>query len=138
MLSHPGCNSQSRSLFESCAERTVAMIAALQRQLLGGNSAFLALSLAVELNEVVDTQAIDVSIIRLALGGKIGTQIGAVGVYGLGQLRKRQVMLQVELRRFAVLSQQGANQYVFLVFCFFCLLYHQCLQRLHAPHHENR
>ena len=89
LLSHPGCNSQSRSLFESCAERTVAMIAALQRQLLGGNSAFLALSLAVERNEVVDTQAIDVSIIRLALGGKIGTQIGAVGVYGLGQLRKR-------------------------------------------------
>lgn len=80
------------------------------------NSAFLALSLAVELNEVVDTQAIDVSIIRLAICGKIGTQIGTVGVYGLGQLCKCQVMLQVELGRFAVLSQQGANQYVFLVF----------------------
>ena len=42
---------------------------------------------------MLDTQTIDIGIIRDALLGKIGTQIGTVGTNSRGKLLQREVVL---------------------------------------------
>ena len=72
-------------------------------QLLDGERALGGNSLAIESDEMIDTQIVDISIIIHALAGEILTQIESVGTNGLGKLDNGQVVLQVELRVYAIL-----------------------------------
>ena len=72
-------------------------------QLLDGERALGGNSLAIESDEMIDTQIVDISIIIHALAGEILTQIESVGTNGLGKLDDGQVVLQVELRVYAIL-----------------------------------
>lgn len=72
-------------------------------QLLDGERALGGNSLAIESDEMIDTQIVDISIIIHAPAGEILTQIESVGTNGLGKLDDGQVVLQVELRVYAIL-----------------------------------
>ena len=63
-------------------------------------------AIAVETHKVVDTQAIDIGVIRDALLGKIGTQIGAVGTDSRSKLLQREVVSQIEMSGFTMLVKQ--------------------------------
>ena len=92
-VAHPGCHGLSHSLLEGKAEGAVAPIAAVAGQVLGCDGLPRFSRLAIETHKVLDTQTIDIGIIRDALLGKIGTQIGAVGTDGRGKLLQREVVL---------------------------------------------
>ena len=60
-------------------------------------------------DEVVDTQIVDIDIIGDALTREILAEIRAVGANGLGQLLQGEVVLQVKLRVDATLGQQSLD-----------------------------
>ena len=63
----------------------------------------------VELDEVLDTQTVDVGIVGGTLRGKVLTEIDTVGAHLFGELGSGYVVLQVELRFLAILLQQRSN-----------------------------
>ena len=105
-FTHPGCNRLTHALLEGKAEGAVAPIAAVAGELLGNDGLLGCDSLAIEVDEVVDAEVVDISIVSDALTGEILTEIVAVGAHSLRQLQKRQVMLQIKIRSHTVLSQQ--------------------------------
>lgn len=85
---HPCGHSLSHALFESGAEGTVAPEAALMSQLLGGESALVSDGFTVKIHEVIDTQAVDISVIGQALLSEILTEVVVVSANGLRKLGK--------------------------------------------------
>ena len=90
---HPGGHGLSHALFEGGAEGAVAPEAALVGQLLGGESALVSDGFTVEVDEVIDAQAVDVSVVGQALLGEILAEVIVVGANGLSKLGKREVVL---------------------------------------------
>ena len=62
-------------------------------------------SLAIEGNEMTDTQIVDIDIVSNSLTGEVLTEIRAVGADGLGQLLEREVVLQLKLLSHTVFFQ---------------------------------
>ena len=58
---------------------------------------------------MLNAQEINISVIGDTCLGKIGAEIGTVGANGRGQLLQREVVVQIELRLFALLLQQSAD-----------------------------
>ena len=57
----------------------------------------------VEVNKVLDAQTVDVLIVSDALHGKVLAEVGAVDANQCGELGKRDIVLQIELRFLAIL-----------------------------------
>ena len=57
----------------------------------------------VELNKMLDAQSVDVGIVSEPLHGKVLAEVGAVDANRCGELGKRDVVLQIELRFLAIL-----------------------------------
>lgn len=83
-------------LLESIAESAVTAETALLCQLLESKRLLRLNSLTIEVDEMVDTQTIDIGIISIALPCKIFTKIKTVRTNRLGKLVNGQVALQVE------------------------------------------
>lgn len=92
-------------LFEGGAEGAVAVEAALDSQLLGGDYTLLGHGLLMQTDEVPDAKPVDVSVISDALLGKVLAQISPVCADGTRQLRQGKVVLQIELRVLAMLFE---------------------------------
>jgi len=92
-IAHPDCDGLAHALFEGEAEGAVASIAAFVSQLLSSERAQVSYSLAIEANEMIDAQIVDVGIISSTLTGEILTEIETVGTNGLGKLGNGQVVL---------------------------------------------
>ena len=106
---HPGGNGRSHDLLEDGAECAVAAETALVGQLLGYHWLAGSGCLMVELDEVLDTQTVDVGIVGGTLGGKVLAEIDTVGANQFGKLGSGYVVLQVEPRILAILLQQRSN-----------------------------
>ena len=106
---HPGGDGRSHDLLEDGAECAVAAVTALVGQLLGYHWLAGSDCLMVELDEVLDTQTVDVGIVGGTLRGKVLTEIDTVGAYQFGELGSGYVVLQVELRFLAILLQERSN-----------------------------
>ena len=117
----PRCHSLSHALLEGVAKGAVTAEAALVGQLLGCEGALRTGSLAIETDEMVNAQIVDIGIVSHALTGEILAEVESVGTNNLGQLGKGQVMLQVKLRAHATLSQLlldiGGNDQRLLCLC---------------------
>ena len=145
--SHPCCHSLSHTLFEGGAESTVTTEATFVGQLLRGEGTLTGNGFAIEIDEVSDTQVVDVSVVGQSLLGKILAKVVMVGAYGLSELGKGEVVLQVKLLLLAMPLKQlpdaigisrGCN-FFWLLGHFFLLLSRrliQLLERLHAPQQE--
>ena len=95
---HPGGNGRSHDLLEDGAECAVAAETALVGQLLGYHWLAGSDCLMVELDEVLDTQTVDVGIVGGTLRGKVLTEIDTVGVHLFGEFGSGNVVLQIKLR----------------------------------------
>ena len=69
------------------------MVAALQRQLLSSEEVLISNSLAIESDEMINAQIVDIGILSYILIGEIQTEVCAVGANCFGKLDKRQVVL---------------------------------------------
>ena len=105
---NPRCHGGSHDLLECGAEGAVTAVAALRRELLGGECASVGRRFFVKVDEVADAESVDVSVIRDALLGEVLAQIGPVCADGSCQLRQGEVVLQIEQLVLAVLFQKGA------------------------------
>lgn len=95
-ITHPGCYSLPHPVFESIAESTIAIVAAVVSQLPGGERMPGSYSLTIETDKMVDAQIVNISIVTDALTGEIVGKISAIGSNSIGQLKKVQVVLQIE------------------------------------------
>ena len=100
---HPGSHRLARPALKGIAEGVVASVTTLAGQLLGGDGASGSMCLVIEIDEVIDSQIVDISIVVHALTGEILAEIEAIGSNSLGQLYKGEVVLQIELRVYAIL-----------------------------------
>ena len=105
-ITHPPRCRHSHALLEGGIKCTVTAETALEGQLLNSYRQMGCGSLLVEVDEVVDAQTVDVGIVGGTLLCKVLAEIDAVDAYLSGELGKGYVVLQVELRLLAVLSQQ--------------------------------
>ena len=101
-FAHPSLYGLSHALFESEAESAVTVVAAVAGQVLGSEGLMGVDGIAVVAVEVIDAEVVDIGIVSDALTGEIAAEIEAVGANSLSQLGKGQVVLQVELRLYAV------------------------------------
>ena len=108
-VAHPCCHRLSHALLEGEAEGAVASVTAVAGQLLGCEGALGGDGIAVEMDEVIDAQIVDVGIVGGVLAGEILAKIETVGTNGLCKLGDGQVVLQVELRVNTILLQQRSN-----------------------------
>ena len=108
-FAHPGRYALACALLEGEAEGAVAAVAAFFGQLLGKDGLSGSDELLVAADEVVDSQVVDISVVRDALTGEIQAEIGTVGVNGHCQLLNGQVVLQVEFGLHAVNSQPSLD-----------------------------
>ena len=90
---HPGSHRLARPALTGIAEGVVASVATLAGQLLGGDGASGSMCLVIEIDEVIDSQIVDISIVVHALTGEILAEIVSVGTDGLGKLGKGHVVL---------------------------------------------
>ena len=104
-IAHPCCHILAHALLESEAEGAVAMVAAFAGQLLDGECLPGGRDLLISADEVVNAQIVDIGIVSDALTCEIVAEIGTVGANRMSQLLKSQVVLQVKLCIYAVLSQ---------------------------------
>ena len=95
-LSHPHRHILAHALLEGKAESTVTTVAAVVSQLLDCEGAFAGDSLAVEFDEMLDAQIVDIGIVCRALHGEVLAEIETIRANSFGQLKQRQIMLQVE------------------------------------------
>ena len=102
---HPVGDGKAGDSLEGSAEGAVTMIATLFCQSECGDGTVFLSCFAIEMDEVVDAQAVDVVVIGRPLFFEIATQIVAVRLDGIGQLHQRQVVLLVQLLAFAALFQ---------------------------------
>ena len=100
---HPGGHILTHALLEGEREGTVATIATVVSQLLSGKRPLASDSLAIESDEMIDAQIVDIGIVSRALRREILTKIKTVGTNNLGKLEKGEVVLQIELRVNAML-----------------------------------
>ena len=107
-MAHPGCDRLAHALLERKAEGAIAAITAVDGQLLGRERTLGSDCLAIEADEMIDAQTIDIGIVGGVLAREILAEIGAVGTYLLGKLGHGQVVQQVEVRSLAMLLQQEA------------------------------
>ena len=87
----------SRALFEGEIEGAVTPVAAVVSQFLDSEGAVGSYCFAVEANEMIDAEIIDICVIIHLLAGVILTEIVTVCTDSLGKLGKGQVVLQIEL-----------------------------------------
>ena len=87
----------SHALFEGEIEGAVTPVAAGISQFMDSEEAVGSFCFAVETNEMIDAEIVDISIIIHALVGEILAEVEAVYTDSLGKLGKGQVVLQVEL-----------------------------------------
>lgn len=66
-FTHPGCNRLTHALLEGKAEGAVAPVAAVAGELLGNDGLLGCDSLAIEVDEVVDAEVVDISIVSDSL-----------------------------------------------------------------------
>ena len=92
-MPHPVCHAQAHALREGAAEGSVAAEAALIGQLLGADGLSGSDALLIALDEMVDAQIVDISVVGDALTGKILAEIGAVCADGHGQLLTGELVL---------------------------------------------
>ena len=90
---HPVGDGKAGDSLEGSAEGAVTMIAAPFCQSECGDGTVFLSCFAIEMDEVVDAQAVDVVVIGRPLFFEIATQIVAVRLDGIGQLHQRQVVL---------------------------------------------
>ena len=85
------------------------MVATFACQLLGSEGAAFGKSQAIEILEMVNAQIVDVGIVSDALSREVLAEIESVGANGFGKLGDVQVVLQVELRVYAMLLKQYSD-----------------------------
>ena len=102
---HPLPDVLTHPLLEGEPEGAIATVSAFACQLLGGERSAFSNSLTIEIGEMVDAQVVDIGIVGDALTGEILAEIVAVGANGFGKLGDVQVVLQVELRVYAMVLQ---------------------------------
>ena len=90
---HPLRCSHSPDLFEGCIQCAVITETAVVGQLLGAYWLMSCDSLMVKVNEVLDAQTIDVSIVSDSLQSKVFAEVGTVDANQCGELGKRDVVL---------------------------------------------
>ena len=105
IAAHPRRDSLAHALLEGKAEGAVAAVAAIVGQLLGNDRLLGSSGLVEEVNEMVDTQIVDIGIVGGVLTREILAEVETVGANGLSQLGDGQVVLKVKLRGDAVLLQ---------------------------------
>ena len=86
MCSYPGCYRQIRFALEGTTKSAVTAEATLLSQLLGREGTMNINSLVIKINEVIDTQIIDIGIVCRAQTGEILTKIETVGTDGFCKL----------------------------------------------------
>ena len=89
----PRCYSSSHDLLERGAERAIAAVAALERELLGGDFTTGNSCLLVQADKVTDAKAVNVRVIRDALLCEMVTQISPVCTDDAGELGQSKVVL---------------------------------------------
>ena len=92
----------SHALLEGIAESGVVAVAAVLGQFPDGAPLLSSDGLAVEADEMVDAQTVDVGIVGGSLPREILAEIVAVGANSRGELVDGQVVLQVELSVYAM------------------------------------
>ena len=85
-----------QALLEGAAEGAVAAEAAFLGQLLGGDGTTVGNRLAIECDEMLDAQGVDVGVVVHALTGEILAEIKAVNANLSGESGNINVMLQIE------------------------------------------
>ena len=90
---HPGSHRLSRLALEGISKCIVTAETTLQGQLLGSDETLGIDSLAIETNEMIDAQIVDIGIVSRALIREILTEIVTVGTNSLGKLVKGEVVL---------------------------------------------
>ena len=103
---YPSRYALTHTLLERKTESAVTTVTAFVSQLLSRNGALAGDSLMIETDEVVDAEVVDIGIVCDALTGEILAEIEAVGTNNLSQLKKAQIVLQVEFRAHTALFQQ--------------------------------
>ena len=83
---HPGSHRQTHFALEGIVKGVIITEAALLSQLLGGERATGINGLALEDDEVVDAQIVDIGIVSRALIGKILAEIETVGSNSFSKL----------------------------------------------------
>ena len=102
---HPCRHILPHALLEGIAEGGVVAVAAVLSQLLCSDRPLNGHSLSVETYEMVDTQIVDIGIVSRSPAGEILAEIAAVGTNSYGELMNGQVVLQIELRVYAILLE---------------------------------
>lgn len=93
----------SHALFEGEDEGAITSETAAVCQFLDGERTAGGNCLTIEADEMIDAQIVDIGIVGDALAGEILAEIGTVCTNSLGKLGEGQVVLQVELRVYAML-----------------------------------
>ena len=94
---HPRRHGLSHALLEGGTESAVASESALVCQVLGGERTLGGDGLMVEVDEVLDAQAVDVGVVIQTLLGEMLAKIGVVGAHGFRKLKKGKVVAQIKL-----------------------------------------
>ena len=81
---HPGCYGLPHALFEGETESTVTPVSTVIGQLLGGEGASRSNSLAIEIDEMIDAQVVNIGIVSDALLDEIVGKISAISTNGVG------------------------------------------------------
>ena len=102
---HPCGDGLAVELFEGRGEGAVAAESALLGKVSGGDGKIRTDTFLIAPHEVVNAQAIDISIVSDALLGEIVTQIGAVGADGQGELLQSDVVPQIGQAGLAICFQ---------------------------------
>ena len=103
-FAHPGGDALTSTLLEGKTEGAVAAVATFDGQLLGNDRLSGSGEFIVATDEVIDALIINIDVVSDAFTGEILAEIVAVSANSLGQLGKVQIVLQVELRVYAVLN----------------------------------
>ena len=91
------------ALFEGEIEGAVTPVAAVVSQLLNGEVAVGSNCFTIEADKMIDAEIVDIGIISYSNTGEILAEIVTVGANGCCELLQGEVVLQVELRFYAML-----------------------------------
>jgi hypothetical protein len=85
---HPGSHRLSRLALEGISKCIITAVTTLQCQLLGSDGTLGIDSLAIETDEMIDAQIVDIGIVSYAMTGEIVGKISAISANGFGKLGK--------------------------------------------------
>lgn len=102
-VTHPCCHRLTLELLEGCSEGAVASESTLLSQFLSRERFPIGNSLAIDTDEMLDTQPVDIGIISGVLMGEIQAEVTAVSADNLAKVVKADVVTQIKLRTLATM-----------------------------------